>query len=204
MTLATIFAAGFIVMTPVGPVSSICIRRALIFGPRAGIAAGAGDAIAVAVYASIGTAGGAFLPRFLAPFTMFWHLAISLVLLVVAILMWRSRPILPKIAVQRRAHLAGGFGAALALALANPADIVLFGALFAGLGIAIRTPLEHGIFFFMFFAGGIVYWIALALFLNRWRDGLTTARLVWLNRTCSGFMIVGAGTSLFSLVRVGS
>lgn len=204
VTLATIFAAGFIVMTPVGPVSTICIRRSLIFGPRAGIAAGAGDAAAVAVYASIGTAGSAFLPRFIAPFTTFWHLAISLVLVIVAILLWRSRPTLPKMAADSNTHLAGGFGAALALALANPADIVLFGALFAGLGIAIRTPLEHGLFFLTFFAGGVVYWTVVALFLNRWRGGLTKARVVWLNRACSGFMMVGAGASLFSLVRAAS
>jgi putative LysE/RhtB family amino acid efflux pump len=201
VTLATIFAAGFIVMTPVGPVSTICIRRSLIFGPLAGIAAGTGDAVAVAIYASIGVTGSAFFPRFLAPFTTAWHIAISVVLVLVAILMWRSRPTLTTVAAPTRAHLASGFIAALAIALANPADIVLFAALFAGLGVVVHTPVEHALFFGAFFAGGVVYWVALALFLDRWRAGLTTSRVVWLNRVCSGLMMAGAGASLASLVR---
>jgi putative LysE/RhtB family amino acid efflux pump len=200
-TLATIFAAGFVVMTPVGPVSTICIRRALIYGPRAGIAAGAGDAVAVAAYASIGVTGSAFLPRVLAPFTTAWHVVISVVLVGVAIVMWRARPALLKIAAPSRAHLMSGFGAALAIALANPADIILFAALFARLGGAVHTPLEHALFFATFLAGGIAYWIALALFLDRWRAGLTTTRLMWLNRACSALMLSGAVASLASLAR---
>jgi threonine/homoserine/homoserine lactone efflux protein len=141
VALATVFAAGFLIMTPVGPVSTICIRRALLHGSWAGIAAGAGDALAVAVYATIGVAGGDLLPRFFAPYAKVWHIVVALVLVLVAVIIWRSRPLMPKTRPTDSATLAGGFGATLAIALANPADIVLFGALFAGLGIALYTPL---------------------------------------------------------------
>jgi putative LysE/RhtB family amino acid efflux pump len=192
LTLATIFAAGFVIMTPVGPVSTICIRRTLIYGPRAGIIAGAGDAVAVATYATIGVTGSTLLPRFFAPFATVWHIVISI---------WRSRPLLPKIASQSRANLASGFGTTLALALANPADIVLFAALFAGLGIVVHTPLEHVLFYGTILAGGCAYWTALAFFLKRWRAGLTTGRIVWLNRSCSALMVAAAVASLVSLAR---
>ena len=200
-TLATIFAAGFIVMTPVGPVSTICIRRALLYGFRAGIIAGAGDAVAVATYATIGITGGTFVTQFFAPFATIWHIVIVVALVVVAILIWRSRPALPKTAAQSGTTLAGGFGTTLAIALANPADIVLFAALFASLGVSARSPLEDGVFFLTFFAGGCAYWIALALFLDHWRSGLTTVRIMWLNRACSTFMLAGAAASIASLAR---
>jgi threonine/homoserine/homoserine lactone efflux protein len=201
-TLATIFAAGFVVMTPVGPVSTICIRRSLIYGFRAGIAAGAGDAIAVAIYATIGVTGGTLLPRLFAPFSNLWHVVIAAVLAVVAVFIWRSRPALPKDTTPTNGTLAGGFGAALGIALANPADIVLFAALFAGLGIAVHSVVEDAIFFLTFFAGGCAYWIALTLFLDRWRAGLTLGRMMWLNRACSALMLVGAGASIASLARL--
>jgi threonine/homoserine/homoserine lactone efflux protein len=200
-TLGTIFAAGFMVMTPVGPVSTICIRRALLYGSRAGIVAGAGDALAVAIYATIGITGGTFAIRFFAPFATTWHIVTAVVLVAVAILIWRSRPALPKTGAQSGSTLAGGFGAALGIALANPADIVLFAALFAGLGVSAHSPLEDAVFFLTFFAGGCAYWIALALFLDHWRSGLTTLRITWLNRACSAFMFAGAAASIASLAR---
>jgi putative LysE/RhtB family amino acid efflux pump len=166
-TLATIFAAGFVIMTPVGPVSTICIRRALIYGRRAGIIAGAGDAVAVAAYATIGVASGTLLPRMFAPFATLWHLGATAVLIIVAILFWRARPALPAIAAQTRAGLVRGFGMTLAIALANPADIVLFAALFTGLGIVVQTPLQHALFYAAICAGGCAYWVALILFLDR-------------------------------------
>jgi putative LysE/RhtB family amino acid efflux pump len=200
-TLATIFAAGFVIMTPVGPVSTICIRRALIYGRRAGIIAGAGDAVAVAAYATIGVASGTLLPRMFAPFATLWHLGATAVLIIVAILFWRARPALPAIAAQTRAGLVRGFGMTLAIALANPADIVLFAALFTGLGIVVQTPLQLALFYAAICAGGCAYWVALILFLDRWRAGLTSARMQLLNRACSALMLVGAGASLVSLVR---
>jgi putative LysE/RhtB family amino acid efflux pump len=204
LAVATVFAAGFLIMTPVGPVSTICIRRALLHGSRAGIAAGAGDALAVAVYASIGVAGSDLLPRFFAPYAKVWHVGIALVLVLVAIVMWRSRPLLPKVRSSDRTTLATGFGATLAIALANPADIVLFGALFAGLGIALSTPQEHVLFAITIFAGGCAYWIALALFLARWREALTAGRIVWLNRASAALMVAAASASLISLAQTRS
>jgi putative LysE/RhtB family amino acid efflux pump len=200
-TLATVFAAGFIIMTPVGPVSTICIRRALIYGPRAGIFAGAGDALAVAIYATIGVMGGTLLPHFFVPFATLWHVCVAAVLVIVAIAIWRARPALPEPAARTCSGLASGFAAALAIALANPADIVIFAALFAGLGVNVRTPLQEVLFYGTIFAGGCAYWVALVFFLDRWRAGLTTARIAWLNRASSAMMLVAAGASLISLTR---
>jgi threonine/homoserine/homoserine lactone efflux protein len=200
-TLAMIFAAGFIIMTPVGPVSTICIRRALIYGRRAGIVAGAGDAVAVAIYATIGVTGGTLVPRLFAPFATVWHLCVAAVLIVVAALIWRSRPTLPDAGERTRSDMAGGFAAALAIALANPADIVIFAALFTGLGVNVHTLLQDVLFYGAIFAGGCAYWVALVLLLDRWRAGLTTTHVRWLNRASSALMLVAAVASLISLTR---
>lgn len=201
-TLAIIFAAGFVIMTPVGPVSTICIRRSFVYGRRAGIVAGAGNSLAMTVYATVGVTGTAIVTHVLTRFSSALHIAISIVLVVVAIVMWRARPMLPVTATQTRANLMGGFGATLAIALANPADIVLFAALFSGLGIGVHTSLEHIVFSATIFAGGLAYWIALAFVLARWRAGLTITRMLWLNRTCSALLLLTAVASLASLSRM--
>jgi len=199
--LLLVFAAGFVIMTPLGPVSTICIRRALIYGPIAGIVAGAGDAAAVATYATVGVAGSTLLPHYFANFATLWHVGIAVVLIAVAIVIWRSRPTLPTVAVATPGNLAAGFVAPLVIVLANPADVVLFAALFAGLGIVVHTPLDHAVFYATIFAGGCTYWVVLSLFLSRWRSGLTLGRVVWLNRACSVFMFVGAIVSVVSVMR---
>ncbi len=196
-----IFAVGFFIMAPVGPVSTICIRRTLMYGPRAGVIAGAGAAVAVALYAIIGVTGTGLITRFFAPFAMLWQLIVAAVLIVVAVLIGRAKPELPDVATRTNAVLAGGFGAALALTLANPADILLFAAIFAGLGIAVHTPLEQIVFGAAIFTGGCSYWIVLALLIRRWRNGLTAQHIRWINRTCAILMIAAAAATLASLAR---
>jgi threonine/homoserine/homoserine lactone efflux protein len=199
LTAAIVFLAGFLIMTPVGPVSTICIRRALILGPLAGVVAGAGDAIAVAVYATLGVTGSTLIPRFFAHYSTVWHIVIALVLALVAVILWKAPPIVPKPDATNNATLVSGFGAALAIALANPADIVLFGALFAGLGVAVTTPADHVLFCASIFLGGCTYWLAVALILNHWRTSLTAGRVVWLNRASAALMLTAACASLASL-----
>jgi putative LysE/RhtB family amino acid efflux pump len=201
LTLAMVFGVGFIIMTPIGPVSTICIRRSLIYGPWAGIAAGAGNAVALAAYATVGISGSALLPHFFAAYSSLWHIVVAAVLILAAFLLWKARPLMPTAASTNQAAIAGGFGTTLAIALANPADIVLFAALFAGLGIAVHSTLEHVFFCATIFAGGCAYWIAVALTLNRWRCGLTAGNIRWLNRASSTLMLVGAGVSVVSLLR---
>jgi putative LysE/RhtB family amino acid efflux pump len=196
-----VFAVGFVIMAPIGPVSTVCIRRTLLYGPRAGSVAGAGAALAVALYAIIGVTGSALVIRFFAPFATLWHIAVAAILVAVAVLIWRAKPELPNVDTSKRAVLAGGFGAALAMTLANPGDIVLFAAIFAGLGVAVHTPLDDLLFCATIFAGGCVYWIALALLLDRWRAGLTAGHIRWLNRGSALLMGAAAAATLASLAR---
>jgi len=203
VAIAMIFAVGFLIMAPVGPVSTICIRRALMYGPRAGAIAGAGAAVAVALYATIGVTGTGIITRFFAPFAMLWQLIVAAALLVVAVLIGRAKPELPDLESRTRAILAGGFGAALALTLANPADILLFAAIFAGLRITVHTPLEHVTFAAAIFAGGCCYWVVLSLLIRRWRNALTAEHIRWVNRTCSLLMIAAAAATLASVARAG-
>ena len=149
----------------------------------------------------IGVTASALVTRFFAPFATLWHIAVALILIAVAILIWRAKLELPKVETPQRAILAGGFGAALAMTLANPGDIVLFAAVFAGLGVAVHTPLDHLLFCLTIFAGGCVYWIVLALLLDRWRAGLSAGHIRWLNRGSAALMVVAAAATLVSLAR---
>jgi threonine/homoserine/homoserine lactone efflux protein len=111
--------------------------------------------------------------------------------------------LLPKIAAPTGATLFGGFAATLALALANPADIVVFAALFEGLRVVVQTPAEVALFCTAILLGGCAYWVVLALVLDRYRGQMTTGRMVVLNRAASTLMVVGAGASLMSIRATG-
>jgi threonine/homoserine/homoserine lactone efflux protein len=201
LVLALVFIVGFIIMTPIGPVSTICIRQSLLYGRRAGILAGAGDAAAVAIYASMGVAGSTLLTHFFAPYTSILHVAVTIILLAAAIIIWKSKPILPELSVPKTTHLVSGFLAALLMALANPADIVLFAALFAGLGVIIHSPIEHSLFFITMFAGGSIYWIVVSLLIHNWRLNFKSSHIIWFNRACSLMLSLGAFASLGTLIK---
>ena len=199
LTLAIIFIVGFVVMAPVGPVSTICIRRSLLFGWLAGLTCGAGDAIAVALYATIGITGSTLMINVLKPFTTISHILIAIVLLIVALVIWKAKPQLPETAVPTTTNLAVGFVLTLGITLMNPGDIVLFAAIFAGIGITVHSVLEYVLFYSAMFLGGITYWVVLVLFLNKWRLSMTTRHIMILNRVCAGLMTAVAAASLFSI-----
>ena len=199
---ATVFCVGCVVMTPVGPVSTIIIRRSLLFGWSAGVIAAIGDCLAVVIYATIGVTGSTFLTHSLVPFTMISHLIVAFVLAIVAMIMWSAKPKLPETNMPSTTNLISGFAMTFGLAMMNPADSILFAAVFAGLGIVIHTPLEYVVFFTLMFAGGLAYWVVLVSFLNKWRFSLKPVHIMVLNRVCAGLMGVVSASSLFSITKI--
>ena len=196
-----VFGVGAIIQAPVGPVSTIIIRRSLLFGWSAGVVAALGDCLAVAFYGTIGVAGSTFIMNLLIPFAMVSHLIVAFVLAIVAMIMWSAKPKLPETKMPSTTDLVAGFAMTFCLAIMNVGDGVLFAALFSGLGIAIHTSLEYIVFFAIMFAGGLTYWISLVSFLNKWRFSLKPLHIMILNRVCAGLMIVVAASDLFSIYR---
>ncbi len=96
--------------------------------------------------------------------------------------------------------LAGAYVSALALTLTNPATILAFAVIFAGLNadVAAASTLAAVVVVAGVFVGSALWWLVLSTVTGWLRGRLNGAALVWVNRA-SGVIILGFG--LFALAR---
>jgi threonine/homoserine/homoserine lactone efflux protein len=103
----------------------------------------------------------------------------------------------------RRTSPIGAFASCFVLTLTNPATILAFVAIFAGLGLIQRgtdyvaaTSLVVGVFF-----GSAFWWLALSGSVSLLRKRMSDATLVWVNRL-SGAIILGFGIFVLGMMLV--
>jgi len=154
-------AIGLAVAAPVGPVGLLCVRRTLSGGAAIGFASRLGAATADAAYAAMAALGTGAAIRFLDEHATAIGVAGGALLVALAASGLR-RPAAEHAAPAADARgLASAFGSVLVLTLANPATILSFVAIFAGIGAAAATApiaLASGVF-----AGSAAWWLFLAL-----------------------------------------
>lgn len=154
-------AIGVAVAAPVGPVGLLCIRRALSGGAAIGFASGLGAATADAAYAAMAALGTGAAMRFLDEHATAIGVAGGALLVALAASGLRRSPAEQAAPAADARGLASAFGSVLVLTLANPATILSFVAIFAGIGAAAATaPMSLAI---GVFAGSAAWWLFLAL-----------------------------------------
>lgn len=198
MTIAGDFGQGavlgFSIAAPVGPIGLLCIRRSLEHGPWAGIAGGLGTAAADAAYAAVAAFG---LTAVSAALTT---VAVPLQILGIVALVWLGaktamQPPAMAAATPPGAH-AGLFAQTFFLTLTNPATILSFAAIFAGLGLATNGDTARaGALVSGTFAGSLAWWIVLSGTIGATRTKITPAVLAWINRG-AGAMLIGFAAAL--------
>lgn len=185
---------GFSIAAPVGPIGLLCIRRTLEHGPAAGIAGGVGTAAADAAYAAVAAFGLTAVSAALV------SVALPLQAVGIVALAWlglRAFTAAPAAtaATPRGAH-AGLFAQTFFLTLTNPATIISFAAMFAGLGLASGGDATRaGALVAVTFAGSLAWWIALSSAVSAARKRVTPAILVWINRG-AGLLLMGFAAAL--------
>lgn len=153
---------GLAVAAPLGPVGALCIQRTLAQGMLAGLAGGLGTALADALYASLAASGFAAFSSILTPFNQ------PLRLVGGAFLIWfgwqslRQRPAQATAPLKAGDH-AGTLGATFLLTMVNPATILFFAAIFAGLGLGeMVSGVEAAIVVGGVFLGSMGWWLVLS------------------------------------------
>jgi len=195
--LAKGLVLGFSIAAPVGPIGVLCFRRALEQGFWPAVAGGLGTAIADAAYAAVAAFGITAVSAALLGYQR------TLALLGGAALIWLgARAFLARPPERGAAvpveNARGGFmtmfAATFLLTLANPATILSFAAVFAGLGLvgtvnggAAALVLTLGVL-----AGSMLWWIILAGTVSALRTRVPRTALVWVNRM-SGLLLGGFG-----------
>ncbi|GAB4369591.1 MAG: LysE family transporter [Elainellaceae cyanobacterium] len=181
---------GFSIAAPVGPIGVLCIRRTLTDGRLNGLFSGLGAATADAIYGCIAGFGLTFISSLLVS-QVFWLRLIGggfLCYLGVKTLM--SKP--AKQAASSQSHsLLGAYLSTVFLTLTNPATILSFVAVFAGLGLASTAGsyLTASVLVAGVFLGSALWWLLLSGGVSLLRSHFDPHRLVWLNRI-SGLILI--------------
>ncbi len=186
-------ALGFSIAAPVGPIGVLCIRRTLAEGHRVGFVSGLGAATADAIYGSIAAFGLTLVSGFLVSQQDGLRLVGGAFLCTLGVKTFRERP-------AERAATATGHGlprayvSTLGLTLTNPATILAFAAIFAGLGIG-KAGGDYGSALALVvgvFTGSAAWWLLLSGGVHLLRGKVTVRRLRWVNRL-SGAILAGFG-----------
>jgi len=194
-------AIGFSLAAPVGPIGVLTIRRTLAHGRLTGFVSGLGTATADALYGLIGALGLTSLAALLTAQSGWLGLIGGGFLIYLGIRTFRARPAALEGAPEQTASgLAGAYASAFALTLTNPATILAFAVIFAGLNadIAAANAASAVVVVVGVFVGSAAWWLVLSTVTDWLRGRLNPAALVWVNRM-SGLVIVGFG--LFALAQ---
>jgi len=185
-------AVGFSIAAPVGPIGLLCIRRTIIGGWRLGLATGMGAATADMAYGIVAAAGLTAVTELLVGARQPLQFAGG------AALIWLGLAVLRAETPKDRAGatstgLAAAYATTLLLTLANPATIVSFAAVMAGLG-AMSASGQTGALVAGVFLGSALWWLGLSTAVSLVRHRLPEAVLVWINRAS------GAAIMIFGIV----
>jgi threonine/homoserine/homoserine lactone efflux protein len=197
---------GFSIAAPVGPIGVLCIQRTLAYGRIVGFASGLGAATADAAYGVVAAFGLTFISGFLVQQQIALRIVGGAFLLWLAWKSFSAAPSDPRAAVTRdagsAAHVASAYGSTFLLTVANPATILSFVAVFAGLGIGAAGGAQgyEGALMLVLgvFLGSALWWLILAGVAGFFRERMKVSYLVWINRV-SGVII-----ATFGLVALGS
>lgn len=191
--LAKGLVLGFSIAAPVGPIGVLCFRRALEQGFWPAVAGGLGTAAADAMYAAVAAFGITAVSALLLDFQRMLALVGGAALLWLGVRAFRARPADGPAEADGRG-LTPMFAATFLLTLANPATILSFAAVFAGLGLAgaVNGGTAAGVLTLGVFAGSMLWWILLAGTVSALRARVPRSALVWVNRL-SGLLLGAFG-----------
>lgn len=186
---------GLAIAAPVGPSGVLCIRRTLADGRLAGFVSGLGAATADLIFGTVAVLGLTALADALAGVSLWTRLLGGLFLCYLGLRTLRERPAERPAAVSGRG-LAGAYVSTLFLTLTNPATILSFAAVFAGLGVAsLANGYGEGMLLVAgVFAGSALWWFTLSGLTGMLRARMTPRALRWVN-IAAGLIILGFGVA---------
>jgi threonine/homoserine/homoserine lactone efflux protein len=191
------FLIGFAIAAPVGPIGVLCIRRTLANGRLIGFLSGLGAATADMLYGSVAAFGLTIVQEILTGQRFWFRLIGGLFLLYLGIRTLLSKPV--EIAANTKSSGNGLMDAYLStvfLTLTNPATIISFSVIFAGLGFANTNGNYFSAAFLVcgVFLGSASWWLTLSTGIGFLRARFTPDWMIWVNRI-AGAVIMAFGVA---------
>lgn len=192
---------GFAMAAPVGPIGMLVIRRTLAEGRMLGLATGMGAAVADALYGCVGAFGLTFISGFLMGYALWTKLIGGLFLCYLGVSTFRAVP-KENGGNASNVRYAGAFFSTVLLTLANPATILSFMAVFAGLGLGTKSGDYAGATIVVtgVFLGSALWWLILSGGIALLRHRLAPGIMSWINRGSGVFLFVFGATAILSLI----
>ncbi len=198
---------GLIVAAPIGPVNLICIRRTFFYGPLNGFFAGLGAALGDGVFAILTAFGITAITRWIEGYATVLEIAGGLMLIGFGLHIFGADVALLR--DSEGAPVKDGGASSLtrtilstfALTITNPATLIGFTALFAGLGsLAGRQTrfLDAAVTVIGVIAGSTIWWFALTTIVGIFHRHIDIGVMKNINR------IFGVVVTLFGVVVLGN
>ena len=169
------FAIGFPIAASPGPIFVLVVRRTLARGRRSGLVSGLGVATGDATYAALAAFGVAAVTTVLLAERRWISLVggIGLIVIGVRTVTGRQTPS-PTMERGRETGLTGTYFSTVALTLSNPATILSFAAVFAGLGLRVSLGWPPAVALVVgVMLGSAFWWVVLTAIVAAVRDRLT-------------------------------
>jgi threonine/homoserine/homoserine lactone efflux protein len=189
-------AIGLSIAAPVGPIGVLCIRRTLADGRAIGFASGLGAATADGLYGAIAAFGLSLVTNALVDQRLWLQAVGGVFLCYLGVRTWLAVPGVASGPAAGGRGLTTAWASTFVLTLTNPATIISFAAIFAGLGLG-RSVGGYGPASLMVlgvFLGSALWWLMLSTGVGLLRSAFTPDRLRWVNRG-AGVIITAFGVA---------
>ncbi|MDX2288977.1 MAG: LysE family transporter [Hyphomicrobiaceae bacterium] len=196
-------AIGILVAAPVGPVNILCIQRSISRGMWGGIAAGLGAVLGDGLIALAAAMGVSAISGLVAHYRAVIQMIGGLVLVAFGARLYVTAPRL-----QSQDNEINGREASIAtygldvlraflFTITNPGAVLGLFAIFGGIStfVEVRGPVEALLMVAAVMVGSLLWWVALASFVGRFRSRITEPRLALINHA-AGLMLVAMGAIL--------
>ncbi|MEA3444066.1 MAG: LysE family transporter [Bacteroidota bacterium] len=184
---------GISVSAPLGPIGIICLQKTLNKGVLTGFLAGMGAAFADTFYALIAGFGVSFISDFFVDQQFYLRGAGGALLIILGLKVFYTNTI-KQVRRQRssKGNIFGDFISVFFLTISNPITIIVFGAIFAGIGLAEEgaNTYQAGIIVLGIFSGATLWWLTLAISINYFRHKIRLRSLWWINKIAGGIIAI--------------
>lgn len=182
---------GLFLCAPLGPIGILCVRRTIANGKLAGLFSVLGASTVDALYCVVAGLGTSYISTFLSREKVVIQLVGGLVLVLVGIAIFLSRPV-EKVKTTEVKGLFGAYRSTFLLMLANPLPILVFTAAFTAIGIqGWREEMFRTLFMVSGVSLGSALWAPiLVLAVSFFGLNFNQKQLTLLNRISGGTIVV--------------
>ena len=186
---------------PAGAIGALTIQRTLEKGFKYGLSTGLGSTAVDVLYAAVGVFGLTVISDTILSYQFPIRVVGCILIIIYGIVVLRKKPVKNKTAYDRADSVFRCFTSAFVIAALNPATIISFSVAFTsfGLGGSIRFP--GGLFVLIgILIGTSLWWVALSLVVNAFRNRITEKIYRILNVILGVFLIIFAIAVMADLI----